>query len=162
MLSIRNLSICFNSHKAVDDISLDLSPAKITALVGESGSGKSLTALSILQLLPQNAVLSGKILFSGANTSDTDLLSISKKEIQKIRGNEISMIFQEPMSSLNPRMKVGIQVSEVIQLHKKFTKQQARKETISLFQKVELPDHSGMYDRYPHQLSGGQIGRAHV
>lgn len=127
-------------------------------VVGESGSGKSLTALSIMKLLPPQAVQSsGKITFDGEEISD-----FSEKEMQKIRGNRISMIFQEPMTSLNPVMKCGKQVTEVIHLHKKISSKEAQKQVIELFEKVKLPRPKHIFNSYPHEISGGQKQRVMI
>jgi peptide/nickel transport system ATP-binding protein len=128
-------------------------------LVGESGSGKSVTALAILQLLPRNTIITGNILFSPGDEKQTELSRLSQKEINKIRGNKIAMIFQEPMTSLNPVLTCGWQVMETLITHKRLSKKAAREKTIELFTQVELPDPAGMVDRYPHQLSGGQKQR---
>jgi peptide/nickel transport system ATP-binding protein len=168
LLSIKDLSISFESDGhtsvAVDKISLDVYRGEILALVGESGSGKSVTALSILKLLPQPPAgyPGGSIIFSEDGERSTDLLKASFKELQQIRGNKISMIFQEPMTSLNPVMSCGNQVMEVLRLHKKLSIAAAKKITIEWFEKVQLPDPAGMFNRYPHQLSGGQKQRVMI
>ena len=160
ILSIRNLNLAFiNDHierQVLFDIDLELKKNEILGVVGESGSGKSVTSLSILGLLPAKTtkISSGKILYEGK-----DLLEVHKKELQSIRGNEISMIFQEPMSSLNPSMRCGKQVLEILQLHKQLSVRDAKKEVLSLFDKVKLPDIHRAYKAYPHELSGGQKQR---
>ena len=142
LLSIKNLSIQFSqdgkSNTAVNNNSFDVAAGELVAVVGESGSGKSVTALSILQLLPKQAQVSGEILFG--QQEPVDLLKLSGKEITGIRGNQIAMIFQEPMTSLNPVFTCGYQVMEAIQLHQKVSKANAKQKTISLFEKVKLPD----------------------
>ena len=166
LLEITNLSIHFptkdGSLKAVDQNSFTLQKGETIGIVGESGSGKSITALSIMQLLPKVAKLpNGKILFAGQKkeTSQIDLVTLEKGQIEQIRGSQIAMIFQEPMTSLNPVISCGKQVAEVIQLHQKKSFDQAKKETIALFEKVKLPDVERIFNAYPHQLSGGQKQR---
>jgi len=164
LLSIKNLSIQFTqegkSGAAVNNNSFEVAAGELVAVVGESGSGKSVTALSVLQLLPVQAGISGEIIFHQGKP--VDLLKLSKKEISSIRGNEIGMIFQEPMTSLNPVFTCGYQVMEAIQLHQKVNKEAARKKTIELFEKVNLPDPVNLINRYPHELSGGQKQRVMI
>ena len=166
VLSIQNLTIAFNNENtqsiAADISSLKIENGKTLALVGESGCGKSVTALSLLKLLPGNATVSGKILFSPGNAEPVDLNLISRKEITAIRGNKIAMIFQEPMTSLNPVLTCGEQVIETITTHLKLSRKKARERTIELFAQVELPDPSAIVNRYPHQLSGGQKQRVMI
>ena len=161
MLSVQNLSISFNSNNekntVVQQVSFELQPAKILGIVGESGSGKSVTSLAILGLLDKNAQVDGTILFN-----ETDLSKISDKQFQKIRGNQISMIFQEPMSSLNPSLTCGYQVLEILKQHKNISKSDAKKIVIELFQKVKLPRAEQIFDQYPHQISGGQKQRVMI
>lgn len=166
ILLIKDLSIGFLQdgvlHPAVKDLSFSLLPGEITAVVGESGSGKSVTALSILQLLPEQAVIKGEIIFRSEQTGTLNLVEASEKQIRNIRGNKIAMIFQEPMTSLNPVYTCGHQVSEVLMQHKKTGREEARKLTTRLFEQVELPDPASMLKRYPHQLSGGQKQRVMI
>ncbi len=166
LLSIRNLTIQFKQDgretRALNNISLEVEREKITALVGESGSGKSVTALSILQLLPKGTAVSGNIIYGTGDEKLTDLTQLSASAINEIRGHRIAMIFQEPMTSLNPVFTCGYQVMEVLVKHLGLTKKAARKKTIELFEQVELPDPAAMYDRYPHQLSGGQKQRVMI
>ena len=168
LLHIDKLSIDFVSDSsiinAIKNISFSIERGEIMAVVGESGSGKSVTALSILQLLPSPPAkyTSGSILFSENGTDSVDLLRLSIKEIQQIRGNKIGMIFQEPMSSLNPVFTCGQQVMEAILQHKNVTKQKARELTIAWFAKVKLPHPESIFNRYPHQLSGGQKQRVMI
>ena len=165
LLQIKNLSIELkegdNYLQIVKDLSIDISIGKTTALVGESGSGKSITALSILQLLSKNTHITGNILFNN-NEEIVELGRLTDNEINYIRGNKIGMIFQEPMSSLNPIFTCGIQVADVIRRHKKITKKEAKKETIKLFTDVELPNPTTLFDKYPHQISGGQKQRVMI
>lgn len=165
LLSIEGLTISFpseeNTSAAVRSNSFTVNKGELVAIVGESGSGKSVTALSVLQLLPKQAVVSGNIFF--ANDEKTlDLLKLSSKEVSKIRGNQIAMIFQEPMTSLNPVFTCGYQVMEAIQLHQKVNKETARNKTIELFEKVKLPNPKKLLSRYPHELSGGQKQRVMI
>ena len=166
LLQIQNLSIDFMADgivtNAVKDISFEVATGEIIAIVGESGSGKSVTALSLLQLLPQQANIKGKMLFSKNETAPVDLLNISAKEINTIRGKDIAMIFQEPMTSLNPVFTCGYQVVETIQLHQQISSATAKEKTIELFEKVKLPEPANMVNRYPHQLSGGQKQRVMI
>lgn len=163
LLSVKNLSLGFKSRSTTNavlhDISFDVLPNEIVGIVGESGSGKSVTNLAVLGLLPQKSVdiSSGEILFEGA-----DLLNYSTQELQKIRGNAISMIFQEPMSSLNPSMRCGKQVTEILQLHKKLSAQEAKTETLKLFEQVKLPRPASVFKAYPHEISGGQKQRVMI
>ena len=163
LLSVKNLSLGFKSRKTTNavlhDISFDVLPNEIVGIVGESGSGKSVTNLAVLGLLPQKSVdiSSGEILFEGA-----DLLNYSTQELQEIRGNAISMIFQEPMSSLNPSMRCGKQVTEILQRHKKLSAQEAKTETLKLFEQVKLPRPASVFKAYPHEISGGQKQRVMI
>ena len=163
LLSVKNLSLGFKSRNTTNavlhDISFDVLANEIVGIVGESGSGKSVTNLAVLGLLPQKSVdiSSGEILFEGA-----DLLNYSTQELQKIRGNAISMIFQEPMSSLNPSMRCGKQVTEILQRHKKLSTQEAKTETLRLFEQVKLPRPESVFKAYPHEISGGQKQRVMI
>jgi peptide/nickel transport system ATP-binding protein len=159
LLKIENLKIEFGKSKpkiiAVENINLSLAKGKSLGVVGESGSGKSITALAIMGLLPPNAnITQGTIEFEGV-----DLLSLSNYERRKFRGQKISMIFQEPMTSLNPVMRCGKQVQETIILNQKINKKEAKKLTVDLFEKVNLPRPKGIFNSYPHELSGGQRQR---
>jgi len=164
LLSIKDLSIRFQTEEAqtvaVKKSSFSINKGELVAIVGESGSGKSITALSILQLLPKQAIISGEILFS--QNESIDLLKLPANKINSIRGNEVAMIFQEPMSSLNPVFTCGHQVMEAIQLHQQVSKEQARQKIIALFKKVKLPEPENLVNRYPHQLSGGQKQRVMI
>lgn len=161
MLNVQNLEIAFKSNgetkTVVHPISFKLQSQQILGIVGESGSGKSVTSLAILGLLSKNAKVSGNIIFN-----DKDLIKLSEKEFRKIRGNQISMIFQEPMSSLNPSLTCGFQVIEVLLQHKKISKSEAKKQVIDLFNKVKLPRAEVIFNQYPHQLSGGQKQRVMI
>ncbi len=168
LLRIKNLCVDFTAEPgvthAVKNISLTVDRGEILALVGESGSGKSVISLSILQLLPSPPALytAGEILFSADGNTVTDLLKRDRYSLQDIRGNKIAMIFQEPMTSLNPVLSCGNQVMEAILQHKKITRAAARQQTIAWFEKVKLPDPQGVFKKYPHQLSGGQKQRVMI
>lgn len=168
LLSIENLSVDFISGgtqtKALKNISLTVNRGEIVSLVGESGSGKSVTSLSVLQLVPSPPAkyVSGKILFSEDGEQATDLLKKDRYALQNIRGNKIAMIFQEPMTSLNPVMTCGGQVMEALLTHKNLTKEEAKQKTIEWFEKVKLPNPAQVFARYPHQLSGGQKQRVMI
>nr|WP_314258072.1 ABC transporter ATP-binding protein [uncultured Devosia sp.] len=157
LLSVRNLSIAFGANEAVRNISFDIAPGETLALVGESGSGKSVTALSVLKLLPTTASLSGQILFTGK-----DLVSAPPAELRAVRGNDISMIFQEPMSSLNPVHTVEKQIGEILAVHRGLRATAARKRTLELLEAVGIPDPASRLASYPHQLSGGQRQRVMI
>lgn len=168
LLRINNLSVDFIAESgitnALKNISLTVNWGEVVAIVGESGSGKSVTSLSILQLLPSPPAHypSGEILFAEDGNAIIDLLKKDRHSLQDIRGNKIAMIFQEPMTSLNPVMTCGKQVMEALQLHKKLSKAAARQKTLDWFNKVKLPDPEAAFDRYPHQLSGGQKQRVMI
>jgi len=167
LIQVKNLSVDFISESgvthALKNISFSVNRNEVLALVGESGSGKSVTALSVLQLLPSPPAkyLSGEILFSEENTT-IELLKRKPGELKEIRGNKIAMIFQEPMTSLNPVLTCGEQVAEAIQVHKRISKQESKQQTIEWFSKVKLPDPAAIFRRYPHQLSGGQKQRVMI
>ncbi|TYA52277.1 ABC transporter ATP-binding protein [Formosa maritima] len=163
LLTVVDLSISFISNhiekEVIHNISFELNTNEILGIVGESGSGKSVSSLAILGLLPRNIskITNGCILFN-----DTDLTKISPKEFQKIRGNDIAMIFQEPMSSLNPSMTCGKQVQEILLQHTILSKKEAKTETLLLFEKVKLPNPNRVYSAYPHEISGGQKQRVMI
>ncbi len=163
LLSINNLSVSFFSNKVenkiLHDISYQLHENEILGIVGESGSGKSISTLSILGLLPKaiSKITSGSILFE-----DKDLVNLSNKSFQKIRGSKISMIFQEPMSALNPSMTCGNQVFEILEQHTSLSQKEIKEETLSLFEKVKLAQPERVFDAYPHEISGGQKQRVMI
>ena len=162
MLHIENLHIAFKNRTeettAVSGIDLTLKKGESIGLVGESGSGKSLTALAIMGLLPKQALLrAGKIVFN-----NTNLLALSSKEMNLLRGQQIAMIFQEPMTSLNPVMRCGKQVAESILRHQKVSSKEAKAQVISLFKQVNLPRPEQIIRAYPHELSGGQKQRVMI
>ena len=161
LLEIKDLTVSFNTnndfYKALKGINLSINKSEIIGLVGESGSGKSVTSLAIIQLLEKNALVTGEI-----NFETISLLKLSDKEIRKFRGNKIGMIFQEPMTSLNPVMKCGHQVIESIILHQKLSKKAAKEKTLALFNEVNLPEPELTFEKYPHELSGGQKQRVMI
>lgn len=163
LLSVKNLCISFLSegkeNQVLKDISFDIHKNEILGVVGESGSGKSVASLAILGLLPNKIakITKGNIIYTNFS-----LVELDEKKYRSIRGNEIAMIFQEPMSSLNPSMKCGIQVSEILFRHTSMSKTEVKKEVLSLFKKVKLPDPDRVYKSYPHQLSGGQKQRVMI
>ncbi len=150
------------SMPAVNDISFTVTRGKTTSIVGESGSGKSVTALSVLKLLPKQCSVNGSILFSLNGNHQADLNNTGNDTIQKIRGNQIAMVFQEPMTSLNPVLTCGYQVMESLKQHQGLSGEEAKRKTISLFEQVELSHPASILNRYPHQLSGGQKQRVMI
>src|SRR3954471_18186701 len=168
LLQINNLQVDFvteiGTTTAVKDISITVNRGEIVAIVGESGSGKSVTSLSVLQLLPKPPAryTHGEILFSAGENEPVNLLTQTPDQLRSIRGNQIAMIFQEPMTSLNPVFTCGHQVLESLRLHLKIGKKEARQKTIDLFNRVQLPNPEQLFRRYPHQLSGGQKQRVMI
>jgi peptide/nickel transport system ATP-binding protein len=163
LLQIKGLRTYFHTEagvaKAVDGVSFDIMPGEVVGLVGESGSGKSVTALSILRLIPDppGRIIAGSILFKGQ-----DLLKLSWEEIRKIRGREISMIFQEPMTSLNPVFTIGMQIMEVVLHHEKISKKDAFDRSVEMLRLVGIPDPASRMHDYPHQYSGGMRQRVMI
>ena len=167
LLNIRELNISFQVDNvdipAVTDLNFSVDRGETVAIVGESGSGKSVTALSIMQLLAPNVHYNGGTLtFQQKDGRLVDILKCTSSQLQHIRGNEIGMIFQEPMSSLNPVLTCGSQVQEALRVHQPITLKEAKSKTIDLFAKMELPDPEKIMNRYPHQLSGGQKQRVMI
>ena len=168
LLEFKNLITEFhtegNTVKAVNDVSFCLKKGETIGIVGESGSGKSVTSLSAMRLVPNppGVISGGEIIFHQKNGKCTDLLKISEEEMRKFRGNEIAMIFQEPMTSLNPVFTCGDQVMEAIVLHQKLNTKDAKLLTLELFEKVQLPDPKRIFSTYPHQISGGQKQRVMI
>jgi peptide/nickel transport system ATP-binding protein len=155
LLSIHDLSIRFGATQAVRGLSLDIAPGESLGLVGESGSGKSVTALAILRLLDAAATVTGRIEFDGR-----DLLALEPEAMRQLRGRDIAMIFQEPMTALNPVMPVGEQIAEAVRVHQRgLSRRQVREKVIEAMQAVALPDPAQRYGDYPHQFSGGQRQR---
>ncbi|MET3615547.1 peptide/nickel transport system ATP-binding protein [Rhizobium aquaticum] len=162
ILSVSHLTTSFRQkgewHAVVNDVSLEVNMGETVAIVGESGSGKSVTAMSIMRLLPEKtARVTGEIRLEGR-----DLLALSEREMEDVRGNQIAMIFQEPMTSLNPVMTVGRQVSEAIRRHGKVSADTARRQAIALFDRVRIASAANRFDEYPHQLSGGTLQRVMI
>lgn len=160
ILKVRNLSVSFTTNDgivdAVKDVSFDLLKGETLAIVGESGSGKSVSTNALMQLLPNNAIVHSQ---SSIEFENEELLDKSEKTMQSIRGDRIGMIFQEPMTSLNPFMRVGIQVAEAIMCHRSVTRSQAKQKVLDLLDLVHLPNPQQAYIKYPHEFSGGQLQR---
>src|SRR2546425_4721129 len=162
LLEVRNLQTHFPTRaglvRAVNDVSFYLDRGELLGLVGESGCGKSITALSIMRLVtPPGKIVAGEIIFD-----DKNLLKLSDAEMRAIRGDDIAMIFQDPMTSLNPVFKVGEQIAEALRLHRKLSRKAAREAAIAAMKEVSIPDPSRRADDYPHQLSGGMRQRVMI
>ena len=161
LLEIRDLSISFSTSsspiRVVNRLCLDIKEAEVFGLVGESGCGKSLTALSIMGLLPENSFSEGIVEFKGR-----DLLTLDKESIRRLRGKEISMIFQEPMTSLNPVLTIGYQIAEVVTIHEGLSKKDAINKAIDLLKAVKIPAPEARVKEYPHQMSGGMRQRVMI
>lgn len=167
LLQVKDLQITFtaNGHHAtaVNGISFTVQPGEILGIVGESGSGKSVTAMSILRLLPDTASIAGQILFQpAADEPPLDIHALPEAAMRALRGHRIGMIFQEPMSSLNPLITCGQQVMEAIRIHQHINKAAATEQALALFRQVQLPNPDQLLDRYPHELSGGQKQRVMI
>ena len=162
LLEFKNLVTEFHTEgkvvTAVNNVSFKLNRGETIGIVGESGSGKSVTSLSAMRLVPNppGRIANGNILFHQKDGSIVDLVNISEKEMRAFRGNELAMIFQEPMTSLNPVFTCGDQVMEAIMLHQNISKSDAESLTIKLFEEVQLPEPKRIFSAYPHQISGGQ------
>ncbi len=155
LLNLQDLSIRFGSTEAVRNLSLRVDARESLGLVGESGSGKSVTALAVLRLLGESAAVTGRIEFDGR-----DLAALPEPELRRVRGREIAMIFQEPMTALNPVMPVGEQIAEAVRLHQRgLSRRQVREQVLEAMRAVALPDAAARYADYPHQFSGGQRQR---
>ncbi len=159
LLKMSDVNVSFFSEssviRAVDNVNLTINRGEIVGLVGESGSGKTMSALSIMRLVPPpGQVISGKILFEGS-----DLLKLSEKQLENVRGRRISMIFQEPMTSLNPVFRVGDQIAEILSIHTDMTKKDIKEKALQLLKNVGFDEPDQKYIQYPHQLSGGQRQR---
>jgi peptide/nickel transport system ATP-binding protein len=161
LLEVKDLSVRFDTDDgtvhAVDRMSLELEPRHVLGIVGESGCGKSVTALSILGLLPKTATVSGSARFEGA-----ELLGASRSRLRKVRGREISFVFQEPMTSLNPVLRIGNQIEEVLREHMSLSRSGARARAVELLDLVHIPDPERRVAEYPHQLSGGMRQRVMI
>ncbi|MFY3933741.1 dipeptide ABC transporter ATP-binding protein [Achromobacter xylosoxidans] len=168
LLSVRGVSVDFNTEngvfRAVENLDFDVRPGKTLAIVGESGSGKSVTSMAIMRLTDYNngRIATGKILFRDGADREVDLTAASDEQMRAIRGNDIAMIFQEPMTSLNPVFTIGDQIIEAIMLHQQLSRSAARNAARALLEKVRLPDAEQLLDRYPHQLSGGMRQRVMI
>jgi len=163
VLDVKNLQTVFFTNsglfKAVDDISFSIRRGETLAIVGESGCGKSVTALSIMRLVPDPP---GRIVGGSVTLEGTELLDLDEAEMRAIRGNRISMIFQEPMTSLNPVMRIGDQITEAVRLHRKLTAREAAKKAVEMLRLVRIPEPEQRAREYPHQLSGGMRQRAMI
>jgi len=168
LLSVRGVSVDFNTDtggfRAVDNLDFDVRPGRTLAIVGESGSGKSVTSMAIMRLTDYNGgrISTGQILFRDGDDREVDLTQASDEQMRAIRGNDIAMIFQEPMTSLNPVFTIGDQIVEAIMLHQQLSRSAARQSARKLLEKVRLPDAEQLLDRYPHQLSGGMRQRVMI
>ncbi|MGE8640850.1 MAG: dipeptide ABC transporter ATP-binding protein [Achromobacter sp.] len=168
LLSVRGVSVDFNTEngvfRAVDGLDFDVRPGRTLAIVGESGSGKSVTSMAIMRLTDYTSgrIATGQILFRDNDGRETDLTKASDEQMRAIRGNDIAMIFQEPMTSLNPVFTIGDQIVEAIMLHQQLSRSAARQSARKLLEKVRLPDAEQLLDRYPHQLSGGMRQRVMI
>jgi len=162
MLAIKSLRVRFKkgmnqTTEVLGGINLSLNKGETLGIIGESGSGKSMLSLAIIGLLPETATASGEILFAGK-----DILQMSERQLCKIRGPRIGLIFQEPMTALNPTMKVGKQIAEGIRLHRKVSRKEAKAETLRLLEMVKIPDPERKINAYPHEMSGGQRQRVGI
>ncbi len=161
LLEIRDLRVTFHDRKASEEvvhgISLNVEAGEIVGVVGESGSGKTQTALAVAHLSRPTTQLDGEIVFNG-----TDLLRCTEKEALAIQGDDIAMVFQEPMTSLNPTMRIGRQVEESLKLHKKLTREERKKLALQALEDAELPDPEAIYHKYPHEISGGMRQRVMI
>jgi peptide/nickel transport system ATP-binding protein len=161
LLSVRDLRVGFQRRGepetvAVDGVSFDVAPGQVVGLVGESGCGKSVTSMAIMRLLPERGVrVSGSVVMDG-----TDLLTLSEPQMRERRGRDMSMVFQDPLTSLNPVIPIGLQITEVLRRHRGMSKEAARKAAVELLDRVGIPDPRRRLDTYPHQLSGGMRQRA--
>ena len=160
MLEIKNLHVKFHNREreAVSGVELTIHDGEILGLVGESGSGKSVTAMSVAGLLPRKqCAYSGKILLDGA-----ELLHADRKELRKLQGQAIGVVFQEPMSAMDPLMKIGAQVEEVLRIHTSLSREERKSKALEAMAAVDLPDPEAVYEKYPHELSGGMLQRAMI
>ncbi|MHA3977021.1 ABC transporter ATP-binding protein [Halovulum sp. GXIMD14794] len=164
LLSVRNLSVAFGGTEVVQDVSFDLQAGKTLAIVGESGSGKSVTSLAVMRLTDSanGTITSGQMLLNRQNGQTVDLAQASDADLRQIRGREISMIFQEPMTSLNPVFPIGDQICETLILHEGLSRRAARDRAVKLLKRVRMPDAERLLDAYPHQLSGGMRQRVMI
>lgn len=158
LLQVNNLNVEFTTHdglvQAVDDVSFSVNAGEALAIVGESGSGKTQTILAIMGLLASNGRASGEVLFKGKN-----LLQLSDKALSSVRGKQIAMVFQDPMTSLNPYLRISTQMTEVLRLHEGISNAEARRRALEMLDLVKIPDARNRFDRYPHEFSGGMRQR---
>jgi peptide/nickel transport system ATP-binding protein len=167
-LTVRNLSTCFPTEeglvRSVAEVSFAILPGKTTALVGESGSGKSVTSLTLMRLLPKtaDAQVSGETAFATRDGRTVDLLTLADGDMRRLRGNELAMIFQEPMTSLNPVFTIGEQIAESVRLHKRLDRRAALAHALRMLEMVEIPAAARRLHEYPHQLSGGMRQRVMI
>ena len=169
LLDVRHLTVEFptpgpaaQSVLAVRDLSLTIAPGEALGLVGESGSGKSVTSLALMRLLPPQAQVAGEVLFGGGNGSGRDLLHLPDEEMRSLRGSQVAMIFQEPMTALNPVMRVGGQIAEAVAVHARVTKKEAWDRAVSAMEDVAIPNSALRARDYPYQLSGGMRQRVMI
>jgi len=167
-LSVRNLGTSFPTEgglvRSVAEVSFSIQPGKTTALVGESGSGKSVTSLTLMRLLPKtaNAQVTGETAFATRDGRSVDLLTLPDRDMRRLRGNELAMIFQEPMTSLNPVFTIGEQIAESVRLHKRLDRKAALAHALRMLELVEIPAAAKRLHEYPHQLSGGMRQRVMI
>jgi len=165
LLSVRGLTVAFDQFVAVDDLSFDLYEGQTLAIVGESGSGKSVTALSIMRLVELGTrakIMQGEIILRQSNGETRDLVQLDERELRSIRGNSISMIFQEPLTSLNPVYTTGNQVAEAVKVHHGVTNAEAMERALEMFRLVRIPEPEKRLAEYPHQMSGGMRQRVMI
>lgn len=165
LLAIRSLTVKFGSFTAVEDLSFTVDAGETLAIVGESGSGKSVTALSVMRLVElgsRGKIISGELLFRRPDGTVVDLRSLPEHQMRAVRGNHISMIFQEPLTSLNPVYTVGNQVAEAVQLHQMVGRTEAKARALEMFELVRIPDARNRLGQYPHEMSGGMRQRVMI
>ncbi len=169
LLEVRNLTVEFPARAtsvgrtiAVRDVSFQIAPGQVLGLVGESGSGKSATSLALIRLLPLQAQVTGEVFFRGADVPECDLLQLGENGMRRVRGTRIAMIFQEPMTALNPVMRVGDQIAEAVAAHNKVTKKEAWDRAVNAMDEVAMSDAARRARDYPHQLSGGMRQRVMI
>ena len=157
LLTVESRTVRFGRFAVVEDVAFSVAPGEVLALVGESGSGKSMTALALMRLVPPPGVVSGRVLFEG-----TDLLTLPERRMRAIRGGAMAMVFQEPMTSLNPVFTVGRQIAEALSWHRGLSARAARAEAVRLLSLVEIPNAAARVSQYPHELSGGMRQRVMI